>query len=122
MKDLSCGETIYDYKCKGEFERINESLSRIEKSLHGNGKPGVLTRLDRMEQSRVACLARLEEERKDRKEKEKRQESRRWDIVRPFVIMVITAGLVGAGVWTITPEPVSQEDIKEAIRQVLKTE
>jgi len=43
-------ETQYEIVCKGEFVEIGSKLDRIDSALRGNGKPGINTRLDRLEQ------------------------------------------------------------------------
>ena len=40
----------YERVCKGEFVEIGGKLDRIDAALRGNGKPGINTRLDRLEQ------------------------------------------------------------------------
>jgi len=35
--------------CRREFSAIHNKLDRLDESLRGNGKPGVLRRLDRLE-------------------------------------------------------------------------
>ena len=42
----------YEKICKGEFEEIHKKLDKIDVSLRGNGKPGIITRLDRLEQTK----------------------------------------------------------------------
>ncbi len=44
--------TQYDRYCKGEFAEIKQTLAKIDESLRGNGKPGILVRVDRLEQAR----------------------------------------------------------------------
>lgn len=44
--------------CQREFSRINGKLDRIDESLRGNGKPGVNTRMDRLERN-TAIQSRL---------------------------------------------------------------
>jgi len=43
-------EEQYERVCKGEFAEIGSKLDRIDSALRGNGKPGINTRLDRLEQ------------------------------------------------------------------------
>jgi len=40
----------YEDTCKGNFERVFNTLDHIDESVRGNGKPGILIRLDRLEQ------------------------------------------------------------------------
>lgn len=48
-----CASDQYNNVCKGEFVEINSKLDRLDVAIRGNGKPGINTRLDRIEQSRV---------------------------------------------------------------------
>ena len=41
----------YDRVCKGEFIAIHRKLDRLDEAIRGNGKPGILLRLDRLEMS-----------------------------------------------------------------------
>ena len=41
----------YKAVCKQEFMEIKKSLSIIDKSLRGNGKVGMVVRIDRLEQA-----------------------------------------------------------------------
>ena len=40
----------FDRVCKDQFESIHEKLDRLDVAIRGNGKPGILIRLDRLEQ------------------------------------------------------------------------
>jgi hypothetical protein len=40
----------YEQVCKGAFEHIAKKLDRIDTWLRGNGDPGLMTRMDRIEQ------------------------------------------------------------------------
>ena len=40
--------------------------------------------------------------------------------IRPAIISIITAGVIGGGVLTLKPEPVSADQIAEVVRQVIK--
>jgi len=42
--------TQYERVCKGEFAAIHVKLDRMDEAIRGNGKPGLNTRLDRLEQ------------------------------------------------------------------------
>lgn len=44
------GTEQYERVCKDEFALVHEKLDRIDAALRGNGKPGINTRLDRLEQ------------------------------------------------------------------------
>ncbi len=48
----------YESVCKGEFAEIKGKLDRLDESIRGNGKPGILLRLDRLE-SAEAVRSRL---------------------------------------------------------------
>lgn len=37
--------------CQDHFEAIHAKLDRLDESIRGNGRPGILLRLDRLEQS-----------------------------------------------------------------------
>ena len=39
----------YERVCKGEFASIHTKLDRMDEAIRGNGKPGIQTRLDRLE-------------------------------------------------------------------------
>ena len=39
-------------------------------------------------------------------------------MIRPAIISIITAGVIGGGVLTLKPEPVSADQIAEVVRQV----
>lgn len=36
--------------CQTQFEGIHKKLDRLDEAVRGNGKPGILVRLDRLEQ------------------------------------------------------------------------
>lgn len=59
-----------------QFEAIHEKLDRLDVAIRGNGKPGILIRLDRLEQDA------------------KRQSRLIWLIVGA-VITAVTSGIVG---------------------------
>ena len=42
----------YETICKSEFAQLHAKLDRLDVALRGNGKLGILMRLDRLEQSR----------------------------------------------------------------------
>ncbi len=37
-------------QCQGHFEAVHRKLDRLDEAVRGNGKPGILIRLDRLEQ------------------------------------------------------------------------
>jgi len=39
----------YKEICKGEFGAIHGKLDKLDEAIRGNGKPGIQTRLDRLE-------------------------------------------------------------------------
>ena len=50
MANDTCEMSIYSLHCRPAFERIEGKLEKLEHSIIGNGKPGIMTRLDRLEQ------------------------------------------------------------------------
>lgn len=48
-----CATEQYQSVCKGEFAEINGKLDRLDKAIRGNGHPGILLRLDRIETARA---------------------------------------------------------------------
>ncbi len=45
-----CDNKQYENICKDEFGQIHVKLDKLDESIRGNGKPGILVRLDRLEQ------------------------------------------------------------------------
>ena len=45
-----CSSEQYETICKGEFGELHTKLDRMDIAIRGNGKPGLNTRLDRLEQ------------------------------------------------------------------------
>ena len=45
-----CSSEQYETICKGEFGELHAKLDRMDVAIRGNGKPGLNTRLDRLEQ------------------------------------------------------------------------
>ena len=45
-----CSSEQYEDTCKGQFGELHVKLDRMDESIRGNGKPGINTRLDRLEQ------------------------------------------------------------------------
>ncbi len=41
----------YERVCKGEFAAVHKKLDRLDEAIRGNGKPGIMLRLDRLELS-----------------------------------------------------------------------
>lgn len=41
----------YERICKAQFTELHGKLDRIDEAIRGNGKPGIQTRLDRLEQA-----------------------------------------------------------------------
>ena len=39
----------YKSVCKGEFQSIHTKLDKMDEAIRGNGRPGIQTRLDRLE-------------------------------------------------------------------------
>lgn len=46
---MSVESEQYKDICKGEFGAIHGKLDRLDEAIRGNGKPGIQTRLDRIE-------------------------------------------------------------------------
>lgn len=46
---MSCDTEQYKSVCKGEFQSIHTKLDKMDEAIRGNGKPGIHTRLDRLE-------------------------------------------------------------------------
>lgn len=70
------GDTNQNEPIQRQFEAIHEKLDRLDEAIRGNGKPGILIRLDRLEQDA------------------KRQSRLIWLIVGA-VITATTSGIVG---------------------------
>jgi len=45
------GTGQYERVCKGEFQAIHAKLDKMDEAIRGNGKPGIMLRLDRLEMS-----------------------------------------------------------------------
>jgi len=43
-------EDQFDTICKDEFSQLHAKLDRLDEAIRGNGRPGILIRLDRLEQ------------------------------------------------------------------------
>jgi hypothetical protein len=46
-----CGNKQYENICKDEFAGLHRKLDSLDESIRGNGKPGINTRLDRLERA-----------------------------------------------------------------------
>ncbi len=47
-----CLETEqYAAVCKNEFAEIKDKIDRLDEAIRGNGRPGLMVRIDRLEQS-----------------------------------------------------------------------
>ena len=46
---MSDEQDQYQRICKGEFADLHRKLDRLDEAIRGNGKPGIQTRLDRLE-------------------------------------------------------------------------
>ena len=40
----------YESICRDEFAKVHRKLDKLDEAVRGNGKPGILIRLDRLEQ------------------------------------------------------------------------
>jgi hypothetical protein len=45
-----CSDNQYEKVCKDEFGSMHTKLDKMDEAIRGNGKPGIQTRLDRLEQ------------------------------------------------------------------------
>jgi len=45
-----CSDNQYEKVCKEEFGAMHTKLDKMDEAIRGNGKPGIQTRLDRLEQ------------------------------------------------------------------------
>jgi len=117
-KTPDCSESIYEFHCRPEFDRINKTLEKIDKSLNGNGKPGLNTRVDRVERSAQALV---EAQRACIETRQKARESRNsklWEIARPFIIAAVAAVLTVMGVVRFTEPDISKAEIAQIIKQL----
>lgn len=48
-----CKNDQYEKVCKDEFSGLHEKLDKMDEAIRGNGKPGIQTRLDRLEQDKL---------------------------------------------------------------------
>ena len=51
---MGCNSEQYEDVCKGEFGELHKKLDTMDEAIRGNGKPGIQTRLDRLEQDRLS--------------------------------------------------------------------
>lgn len=49
---MTCKEQ-YDDVCKDEFSLLHDKLDKMDEAIRGNGKPGIQTRLDRLEHDKL---------------------------------------------------------------------
>ena len=47
-----CGEQFEQF-CKPQFEAVHVKLDKLDEAIRGNGKPGILVRLDRLESAEM---------------------------------------------------------------------
>lgn len=47
---MSCNNEQYRQVCGPEIRELHRKLDRLDEAIRGNGKVGILTRLDRLEQ------------------------------------------------------------------------
>ena len=50
---MTCNNEQYETVCKDEFGQLHEKLDQMDEAIRGNGKPGIQTRLDRLEQDKL---------------------------------------------------------------------
>ena len=50
---MTCNDEQYENVCKGEFAELHKKLDGMDEAIRGNGKPGIQTRLDRLEQEKL---------------------------------------------------------------------
>lgn len=48
-----CENTQYESVCKDEFSQLNSKLDQLDTAIRGNGKVGLATRVDRLEQEKL---------------------------------------------------------------------
>ena len=53
-----CDDNQYEKICKDEFGSVHTKLDRLDEAIRGNGKVGIMTRLDRLERA-AAVRSRL---------------------------------------------------------------
>ena len=42
-------DSQYETFCRGEFAELQRKMDQLDEAIRGNGKPGILRRLDRLE-------------------------------------------------------------------------
>ena len=52
-----CSDNQYEKICKDEFGSVHTKLDKLDEAIRGNGKVGITTRLDRLEQIEVRDAA-----------------------------------------------------------------
>ena len=50
---MSGESSQYDRVCKDQFGSVHTKLDRLDAAIRGNGKPGIQTRLDRLEMAQA---------------------------------------------------------------------
>lgn len=95
----------YEQVCKPSFENSNKKLDKILYLLEGNGKPGLLTRVDRVEQSIMHATGVIG------------WITKNWQLVA--VLILVAANFIGGGK-KITPEEI--KDISQQIKQLYPQE
>ncbi len=48
---MGCEYEQYETFCKTEFADLKTAINKLDNSIRGNGKPGLLVRIDRLEQA-----------------------------------------------------------------------
>lgn len=96
----TCGNDLERYHdvCKPAFDRIEEQLKQINHSLNGNGKPGIISRLNVIESAAAGS----------------------WSIIKPILISMITAALIGGAVLQTRPDNASAEEIAKAVQVIIQ--
>ena len=51
---MTCSNEQYEEVCKDEFAGLHNKLDKMDEAIRGNGKPGIQTRLDRLEQEKLS--------------------------------------------------------------------
>lgn len=46
-----CSDNQYEKICKDEFASVRAKLDKLDEAIRGNGKVGIMTRLDRLERA-----------------------------------------------------------------------
>jgi hypothetical protein len=51
---MTCKNDQYEDVCKDAFAGLHDKLDKMDEAIRGNGKPGIQTRLDRLEQDKLS--------------------------------------------------------------------